>query len=694
MSPDIEWHITDESNPQTIVKTTEPKPPRRRALAVLVVIVLGIGLGLVYRSIPTPAAQPLPPPTPTSEPEPESTGLPPALYRVVDREAQALAAGDSSVFTNESAATGTQLNRFQHGGFRPWGRPPDGSVLYKILDFSLQTPESAWVEARQYRNGRYFRETRFYRQHAGDWSRSEPDLQLWSSATESSDTLHFHVIYPIEDRGSIGPIVQQFEKDYSQLCEDLACATVVPCLTSQTLTRCSPILHEMTFTLAFSPQVSQSFFQFASNVNELRLPSPRIMGVFEQGDPIGPENSFYLGGLAQLITQRRAYGTSSSRDGMAILRAPEPPRPIATPLPPAPSLAETIDQEARALASGDMQTFIGLLDPDEYAWRQDQISSFIPWGAPPSNDKFYRILATERTDAQHAWADVLQYRDGKFFRETRVYRLLNSEWLRTPLSDARWWGDKKTMSTRYFQITYASADEELIRLLAGYLTRQSRETCRTFGCNFDEQPPAVHLIIRSDSPEVRPAVQRSGSTFTVTLPSPRLAGYYAADMGGVEVQDEHWDQYFDRYLYFPLLYTATGGVQRWAQNRDGLMYLYAIGFWDLAQRSRVTLRRWEFPYKPELVTDMLALSAEARWDWPADASEGDIRIRLANASALVQFIDETYGRETVMRFFRTLRFAQSLTRALSRLGVPYDEFEAKWLAWSSRNETKKPELSN
>ena len=58
-------------------------------------------------------------------------------------------------------------------------------------------------------------------------------------------------------------------------------------------------------------------------------------------------------------------------------------------------------------------------------------------------------------------------------------------------------------------------------------------------------------------------MQRSEATFTVTLPSLRLAGYYAADFNGVDVEDERWDQYFDRYLYFPLLYTAIGGLQRW-----------------------------------------------------------------------------------------------------------------------------------
>jgi hypothetical protein len=389
--------------------------------------------------------------------------------------------------------------------------------------------------------------------------------------------------------------------------------------------------------------------------------------------------------------------------GVLYVSIPEPPQPIVsptpiatppgTPVPPAPDLAETIDREARALASGDMPVFISLLDPDEYAWRQDRISSFIPWGAPPSNDEFYRILAAQRVDAQYAWADVIQFREGKFFRETRVYRLLDGEWRRTPVSNPAWWGDQKTLATQYFEITYAAADEEPIRVLAGYLARQSRETCRIFGCNFDEQRLPVHFIFRSDSLDAQPDVQRSESTFTVTLPSPRLTGYYAADMNGVQVQDERWDQYFDRYLYFPLLYTASGSVQRWSQNRDGLMYLYAIGFWDLAQRSR-TLKRWEFPYKPELVSDMLTLSAAARWDWPADASEDNTRVRLANASALVQFIDETYGREMVLRFFRTLRFAQSLTHAIEILGMPYGEFETKWLAWSNHNKTSKPEIVN
>ncbi len=50
--------------------------------------------------------------------------------------------------------------------------------------------------------------------------------------------------------------------------------------------------------------------------------------------------------------------------------------------------------------------------------------------------------------------------------------------------------------------------------------------------------------------------------------------------------------------------------------------------------------------------------------------------------------------ETVLRFFRALRFAQSLTHAIEVLGVPYSEFEAKWLEWSSRAAIKNPDVAN
>jgi hypothetical protein len=373
---------------------------------------------------------------------------------------------------------------------------------------------------------------------------------------------------------------------------------------------------------------------------------------------------------------------------------PEPPQPIAPPTPISTSparaeiadfdLADTIDREAHALANGDMQTFIGLLDPEPFAWRQAQISSFTPWGAPSSDAEFYRIVASAPLDAQHAWADVVQARDGKFFRQTRFYRRHNSAWLRTAPGMIEP-GAAAQITTRYFQLTHTAADEDAAHRLAGYLARQSRAVCLTFGCNFEERPPVTHFLLQPDETTDRQlSGLRAGPTITVTLPSPGLAGYYSTDFDGSDINDELWDGYFDRYLYFPLLYTAVGGAERWQQNRGGLMYVYAVGSWDLTRRARAMSNRWRFPYRPELFTRTLDLASDDLWQW---TSSIDVEQRLANASALVQFIDETYGADTVLRFFRTLRFAQSLPHALSRSGVPLEEFEQKWQAWQN-NESR------
>src|SRR5512135_2617324 len=100
--PDIEWHITDQAGPETVIRTPQHKPPRWRGLAVLLVIVIGIGLGLAYRSIPEPPP-PLPQPTSippaTVTPFPRRTPTPiSSVNDTIEREAKALARGNLQQF--------------------------------------------------------------------------------------------------------------------------------------------------------------------------------------------------------------------------------------------------------------------------------------------------------------------------------------------------------------------------------------------------------------------------------------------------------------------------------------------------------------------------------------------------------------------------------------------------------------------
>ena len=61
MSPDIEWHVGEDAEQETIARTSDPHPSRRGRWAVLIAIGLGVGLGLLYRSIPEPPAKPIAP---------------------------------------------------------------------------------------------------------------------------------------------------------------------------------------------------------------------------------------------------------------------------------------------------------------------------------------------------------------------------------------------------------------------------------------------------------------------------------------------------------------------------------------------------------------------------------------------------------------------------------------------------------
>ncbi len=53
----------------------------------------------------------------------------------------------------------------------------------------------------------------------------------------------------------------------------------------------------------------------------------------------------------------------------------------------------------------------------------------------------------------------------------------------------------------------------------------------------------------------------------------------------------------------------------------------------------------------------------------------------AQSSALVQFIDDTYSPDAVIKFFKALSAARSLSQALEIAGLPYSGLEARWTSW-------------
>ncbi|CAG0928893.1 hypothetical protein TFLX_01133 [Thermoflexales bacterium] len=273
--PDLHWHVGEGAERETIAKSNEPRRSGHR-LVFLLVVMLGAGLGVVYRSLPEPP--PHPTPTPILLPTPTRQAIPAKLFDTIDREAQALADGDSDTYRETEAESVQGEIEAQRENFTAWGRPGDDRSLYVIIDFDLLTDTSAWADIRQFRQGRYFRQTRFYYYDGEYWLRAPTsNSTLWSGREESVQTSHFNVIYAVEDRAVISSTLRQLEEDFQDLCRDLGCTSLG---------------QELTFTLKF---VGTSVFDsppFDLAKNEIRLPSPRLLGFFESGQAYSWESNY------------------------------------------------------------------------------------------------------------------------------------------------------------------------------------------------------------------------------------------------------------------------------------------------------------------------------------------------------------------------------------------------------------------
>ncbi len=266
--PDLHWHVGEGAERETIAKSNEPRRSGHR-LVFLLVVMLGAGLGVVYRSLPEPP--PHPTPTPILLPTPTRQAIPAKLFDTIDREAQALADGDSDTYRETEAESVQGEIEAQRENFTAWGRPGDDRSLYVIIDFDLLTDTSAWADIRQFRQGRYFRQTRFYYYDGEYWLRAPTsNSTLWSGREESVQTSHFNVIYAVEDRAVISSTLRQLEEDFQDLCRDLGCTSLG---------------QELTFTLKVKPVEGYYLHSYpvgTGNV-EIRLNSLRAAGFFESG---------------------------------------------------------------------------------------------------------------------------------------------------------------------------------------------------------------------------------------------------------------------------------------------------------------------------------------------------------------------------------------------------------------------------
>ncbi len=323
MSPDIEWHIGEEAEQETVVKTSPARRSQGRMLVLIIVVLLGAGLGMAYRSIPAAAPHPTPTPLPTLPPTPAPPAVLAQLYDTIDREARALADGDIEAYLTVLDPKDPSWRNQKLSSLDSWGRPADGS-LYTIIDFNFQAEDKAWVDILQFRNGRYFRETRFYRRYDGHWYAAAPIRSFGAIKVETLDTPHLHVVYAVEDRELVPPVVSQLERTVARLCNDLGCTrTLNNCLEALGSIDCNPS-QRSTITYTLKMNSVGSGVHFSDDGREIHLPSPRITGTYEGDQPLDFENGDIILAIAWFTAQRRAYGQvdiSLAHDANAMLMA-------------------------------------------------------------------------------------------------------------------------------------------------------------------------------------------------------------------------------------------------------------------------------------------------------------------------------------------------------------------------------------
>jgi hypothetical protein len=298
------------------------------------------------------------------------------------------------------------------------------------------------------------------------------------------------------------------------------------------------------------------------------------------------------------------------------------------------------------------------------------------WGRPDT-EPYYTIRQTGTVNADIAWAEVVQYRDGQFFRDVRFFKLKNDRWVRTrAVLDASFWGAPQTLIADHFNVSYRARDGEAVHAATAYLERRYSEICQTFGCADRPNSYALNIAFQPGILEATASSDPASGYLTVTLPTPGVMGLYYSTLEATTLgRNNRLDEFFDRHFLLPTMIEAAGGADRWMGSNDGVMYVYAIGLWELKRQGRLPAD--EFPYRPDrLADDDRLLALDKMWTMsPADD------LAWAQSSGLIQFIDETYGADAVIEFFRALRHAQSLLHAIEITGLPYSDFEAKWLAW-------------
>ncbi len=359
-----------------------------------------------------------------------------------------------------------------------------------------------------------------------------------------------------------------------------------------------------------------------------------------------------------------------------------PPPALATPPPRTLTpLEATIDREAQALATFDIKTFVALQDPDDPWWHQQRFQS--GYWEQPKFGPLYTIVDSGTLTLNRAWADVVQYRNGQYFRETRFYRLRGNQWVRTRPFPDFWSEEQQTMHTAHFDLVFREQDAPLVKRVADQFEQIYALACLDLACpaqraGFLPRTITMTLIFQPDAGRF----DLDWDSKTFTLPSPRIQGLYFVDLYS-SLPGDNISLLGAAYSLVPqfVARTVAGGDERWSRSQQGSLFVTILG----GQETSRILAKIDVPdavvfsYLRD-ITDVVPL--ETLWDTSWSYTSTPPSVMVGQAWTVIRFIERKYGPDNVVSFLHAIGPAASMSQAIEMsLHIPYADFERQWRDW-------------
>jgi hypothetical protein len=371
--------------------------------------------------------------------------------------------------------------------------------------------------------------------------------------------------------------------------------------------------------------------------------------------------------------------------GVAYHAIPEPaprvaalPQVTPTPVPP-PPIDDIIGRESYALATGNLNAFLALQDPADPDWQRTQLGAFRTWGKP-ADGPLYTIVESGTLPTNRAWADVLQFRGGEYFRETRFYQLSDGQWRRiAPVTDVAFWGIPQSFQTDHFEVRFRTRDLPLARDIGRQFESAYARACRDLHCPDRSLPPDQKLQVRLWPDTITPNILLEHDQIVYDLFSPRLAGlYYQGPTLDQPSLDRPVNQSaVDNIIY----YVARSSIQlaSWPPDVASQQLLLIIADWE---RLRFTSQpRQRLIHQPHLLASKDLLSLADLWTWPSLTAAHNFDLIYAESTALINFVDYRYGPSFVVGLLHQLGQTGTFSETLTQLGLAYPDFDRDWQTW-------------